>query len=706
LADAGELIYDLRTDGVSYRLAGDVRVRVQKKSKTRTCVSMQRGNVTVPPETGDLGTGTFRSKLVELARERLGEVNGLADDLDLISIAFEDHLGEREEAAAEDDRENNEPALQGSPYRIRGGGFVRLKQTLEGEIPQRLTNFTARITEEIIKDDGAEERRLYRISGEAGDRQLPEVEVSAGQFGSMSWTSEKWGLSARITAGQGVRDCAREAIELLSFGAKSRRLYAHTGWRTLPSGEHIYLHARGAVGTGEDTPEVEVELEPGLERYVLPVEATPEEISESVRVSLALLDLAPERIMAPLLASAYLAPMSDMIPPDFALWLWGGTGSFKSTLAALVLSHYGDFTEASLPGSFESTANAQERLLFLLKDSLAVVDDWRPAVSRGDASEMDRKAQRLLRAVGNRQGRGRMTSDTSMRRSYSPRGAILATAEMLPEGPAFESAAARSLSINISRENVNAAALTEAQGSRELLPVATAGYVRWISERYDALAERAALHRSKLRTALRAELPGSHPRTPDAAACLITAIASAADYAQHVGALNATASRDFVIRARAGIIEAARAHTDATKGGDPATRFIELLASLIGGGRVYLRDRETDEHPTGWESLGWEESSDLSKTCDPRRGADFVGWADGTYLYLDKEMSYVAAAAFANRGGIPFGIKQRALWDSLKRSGMSMSDEGRTDTTARIGKKSRRVIQLPRELLTGEESRA
>ena len=62
--------------------------------------------------------------------------------------------------------------------------------------------------------------------------------------------------------------------------------------------------------------------------------------------------------------------------------MWGPTGSLKSTLAALILNHFGDFTE--------------------LKDTPTVVDDWRPAISRGDEAEMAKKVQRLLRGVGNR----------------------------------------------------------------------------------------------------------------------------------------------------------------------------------------------------------------------------------------------------------------------------------------------------------------
>ena len=272
------------------------------------------------------------------------------------------------------------------------------------------------------------------------------------------------GTNARITARQGARDHTREAIEPLSHGAPTRHLYAHTGFRQLPGGKRVYLHAGGAIGTNG----AEVELEPGLERYALPpASSNPEELADAVRLSFALSKVVPWRITGPLLGALYLAPLSEIVVPDFVLWLWGATGSFKSTLAALILSHFGNFSETTLPLSFESTANALERSLFLLKDVVAVVDDWRPAVSRSDASEMDRKAQRLLRAVGNRQGRGRMTSDTTLRCSYSPRGLVIATAEALPEGPAFESAAARSLSMNLLREDVNLRGLSELQRHKQ-----------------------------------------------------------------------------------------------------------------------------------------------------------------------------------------------------------------------------------------------
>ncbi len=706
MADGNRALdYELRDDGVLYRLAHDTAVRVQLKGKSRTRVSMERAGVIIPPETGDLGTSTFRKRLVDLASERFGEANGLADELGLIAVAFEGHLAEREDAADKHDEGANVPELVGSPYRIAEGGILRLKNTREGEIPQRLTNFVARVEEEVVRDDGADVRRLYKLSGKAAGGPLPRVEVPAASFGAMNWVSDAWGLSARITAGQGAKDHTREAIELLSSGASVRRLYAHTGWREMPEGERAYLHASGAIGAEG----VEVELEPGLERYALPLDVPEgEDLAKAVKTSLDFLELAPIRITVPLLAAVYLAPLSGIVAPDFALWVWGGTGSFKSTLAALALSHFGDFSETSLPLSFESTANALERSLFLLKDTLAVVDDWRPAVSRGDASEMDRKAQRLLRAAGNRQGRGRMTSDTTLRRSYAPRGVVVATAEALPEGPAFESAAARSLSVNLTRRDVNLERLSGLQARRGAFAQAMAGYVAWLAGRYQRLARELPDRRDAVRDRLCSELAktGCHPRTPDAAAALAVGFGTLLSYSVDVGALDGARAAWMLRRAESGLVGAAKAHVGATSGGDPATRFLEILRSLFSAGRAYARHRETGEHPPGHEGLGWEDETDEKATgmYRPRRGAEFVGWSDGDDLFLDKEAAYAAVSHFAARGGIPFGIKPRALWDSLKRAGLTLADEGRTDTLARVEGKPRRVVRLSRAALNREQA--
>src|SRR5215210_2925582 len=165
---------------------------------------MWKEDVLLAPETGDLGTSSFRTRLVELAGERFGEVNGLAEELGLIAAAFDEHSREREEAASEDDEQTNDPALVGTPYRVVDGGFVRLKNTREGEIPQRLTNFTARVEEEVVRDDGADVRRIYKITGNTREKTLPRAEVPAAQFQGMNWVSDVWGSLPASRPGRGL----------------------------------------------------------------------------------------------------------------------------------------------------------------------------------------------------------------------------------------------------------------------------------------------------------------------------------------------------------------------------------------------------------------------------------------------------------------------------------------------------------------------
>jgi hypothetical protein len=453
---------------------------------------------------------------------------------------------------------------------------------------------------------------------------------------------------------------------------------------------------------------VEVELEPGLNNYRFPPPPSSlEEWVEAIRQSWRFLLVAPRRITAPLLASAYAAPLSEIVIPDFTIWLFGGTGSFKSTLAAAILSHYGDFSETNLPLSFESTSNALERNLFLAKDVLTVVDDWRPGVTRTDSEDMDRKAQRLLRGVGNRQGRGRMTADTTLRQSYPPRGFVMATAEALPEGPAFQSAAQRALCVKVSRQEIDLPKLSKLQQDREWLSVAMSGYVSYVAPRYERLTEELPAQHEELRGLLRSELPGSHPRTPGNAAVLIVALRQLRDYTLSVGAMGRAEAQEAYVEARDGILEAARAHVETTRGGDPASTFIGILRSLFDAKRVFVKDRESGEEPPERLRLGWEESSQdpslESSAFRPAHKADFVGWVDEDFLYLDPQAAYGAVSSFSQRSGIPFGIKPGALWEAMARSGKSLADAGRNNTTARVEGQSRRVIQIPLKAILDED---
>ena len=217
--------------------------------------------------------------------------------------------GETVLVAGEDDAEG--------PYRLIDGQICRLRHDREGnELVQVLANFDARIFEEVAYDDGAEVVRAFKLRGRlASGTALADARVTAAEFGGMSWVASAWGARALVSAGAGARDHLRAAIQVLSE-PNERLVFRHTGWR-FHEGRWVYLFQGGGVGAESVT----VELDPPLDRFILPPDT--EDLRDAVRLSLRILDAAPPSVSIPLLAATYAAPLAFITSPDFALWMVG-----------------------------------------------------------------------------------------------------------------------------------------------------------------------------------------------------------------------------------------------------------------------------------------------------------------------------------------------------------------------------------------------
>jgi hypothetical protein len=314
--------------------------------------------------------------------------------------------------------EGVEPAASSPPvdfaaqagYGVRNGCTVRIERDKNGdEQADLLATFVAKIEEEITIDDGVESSRMFRISGRLADgTRLRDAVVPASEFEGMSWVLRNWGLRALMFSGGGRRDHLRTAIQLMSTGASARTVYTHTGWRQ-EGDDWIYLYQGGAVGADH----LEVRLDGPFERFALP--ARTEDPERALELSLSLLDCGPPDVMVPLLGAIYAAPLSFILNPDFAVWVVGLTGSLKSEMASLAQRHFGPFTRKTLPGSWCSTGNSLEALVSVTKDMLSVIDDFAPQADAQAQREQTKRAEILLRNVGNHAGRGRLKPDLTQR---------------------------------------------------------------------------------------------------------------------------------------------------------------------------------------------------------------------------------------------------------------------------------------------------
>ena len=412
----------------------------------------------------------------------------------------------QEFAGKEKDKSNNEK--DESPYFIKNGYLCRTKYTREGgKVTVQLCNFSARIVEENILDDGKETTHLFNIDGKLLDKiPLPKIEIPATGFSNLAWVS-KWGSKPCLEPGQTVKDFVRHAIQKGSENVQVTTHYAHTGWREV-NGTMFYLHAGGAIGCKEG---VSVKLSRELDRYILPpypltqtesANNFPEMERKGLETSLSFLDIGSKAVTIPLWCMVYLAPLTTILnpQPNFSGYLFGQSGTFKTTAALLALCHFGNFTGAESLSNFDDTVGILEKRAFTLKDTLHVIDDYHPSANRKAAESKEAVAQRMIRGYSNRTARGRLNSDMTERGRYEPRGMMLMTAE---EQPTLESTLARVCIIEVNESALDRDKLTMIQKKAELLPWAMTSYINWIlenmadikkkfPERFRELRERAA----------------------------------------------------------------------------------------------------------------------------------------------------------------------------------------------------------------------
>ena len=415
-------------------------------------------------------------------------------------------------------------------YSETAAGIEWSRFTDRGDVRSTLlTNFTARIASDVVQDDGVETARALEIDTTINGRTQTFV-VPANQFASMNWVLEHLGAEAVVQPGQGSKDRARAAIQILSGRVRQRAVFTHTGWREV-RGQTVFMHGGGALGPGGPVGGIEVSLPEQLSNFQFP-DVGDLDLPEAVNASLAIRKVAPDRITIPLLGCAYRAPLCEA---DFGAHLSGPTGAQKSELAALIQQHFGPAMDArSLPASWSSTANALEAMASAAKDVVLVIDDFVPQGTTADRQRLNATADRVLRAQGNHSGRGRLRSDATMRRSRPPRGLTISTGKEVPAG---QSLRARLVVLELRRGDVNLERLSIAQvaARNAKYATATAGYVRWLAARLGEAQGRfkALTHERRI------QINVHHARTADALAQISAAWTIWLEFAADVGAVTA-----------------------------------------------------------------------------------------------------------------------------------------------------------------------
>jgi hypothetical protein len=539
-------------------------------------------------------------------------------------------------------------------YEVVGGATFHVRQTQFGAIRTRLSNFAANIVTEVTRDDGQEQTLQLELGGRLDTGEdLRRVRVSSDDFNTMAWVTRLWGGRAIISAGQGTRDRLREAIQTLSPEYPRSTCYCHTGWRQI-DGRWAFLHAGGAIGAAD----VEVDLGDGLGGFRFPTPPAGDELVRDVLASLRLLDLAPDRVSFPGLASVYRVVLGAT---NFSIHVSGTSGIYKTELIALWQQHFGlDLGVGNLPANWSGTANSLEAIAFTLKDAVMATDDWAPNGGRVDLQKFQQVAERLLRGVGNRQGRSRARPDGTVRPTRFPRALVFSTGEDIPPGHSLR---ARFLPLPLVKGDIPSERLTACQADAKAgrFAGAMAGFINWLVPQYgsiDVAKEVAGLRASAGN--------GQHSRTPDLVANMTIGLDYLLRFAQEVGAIDGARAAELRQRGAVAFAAAVGEQTEAIQEADSARLFLRLLDGVLTSGVAYLEGVRggPPENPLDW---GWVPGGQT------RPGARFIGWVDEQGVYLQPEAAFAVAQHLANAHNTTIPVGETTLWKRLREGGFLAS---------------------------------
>lgn len=585
-----------------------------------------------------------------------------------------------EEALREKDREDEILRLFEKPQRYAYPylGHKGCLYMAHGNSLIKLCNFTPWISLEIVLDDGQEIDRMVAVTGTMENgAPLPEIRLAARDLNRADWILDKWGVQCILDVGRMTAAHVRKAIQITAEAAPKQTIFTTTGWKKL-GGAWDYL-LPGSTNC-------EIQVEERLKGYAGADQCTAADLMDTF--SMIGLELAPKKVLLPLLAFAFLTPLNHFLKeadcePKFTLFLLGHTGSRKSTLAALMLSFFGQFTGAGLPLSFQDTANSILYYLFQAKDVLLAIDDFHPDAP-GSTSRMNATAQTIMRAYGDRVGKGRLTERSQPMHSRPPQGNAILTGEFPPD--IGESGSARYFPVELHPGDVDLEVLSLFQEAAAdgLLRRCLYGYTQWIRKTFlsddkhhgglvDDLRRDFEMHRTRF---TRSSGTKCHGRLPEMMAWLTIGLEFFFRFLREEEAVPERELTPLTIAFEEILFQAARSQAQAVDREKPALIFVRKLISLLesGQGVVLPRRGGSGEKPKG-----------------------FLGYEDAEYYYLHPDAVHKAVKQLCAEQGELFSVSANGLKKALREEGLILPGKNQNTRTVSIGNRSPRMLWLNKE---------
>lgn len=424
-----------------------------------------------------------------------------------------------------------------------------------------------------------------------GNKVVENIKLPAVELTNLKWISSWLGLDAIVYPRK-----KQEFLLLMKNlfrNAEVKKIYSSTGWVKDNEDKYEYIDYGGGI---EDTI-IEVELDSYLSNYTIARKDI--NVIEATKASHNILNVVDKKIAYTLLGLTYLCPLMEFAGkvvklPEFVVWMHGFTGTRKTSLAKLILSHFGDFNN-KVPASFNDTYSSIEIKSHMLKDTLIVLDDFCPQQSYKETQNINTIAEKIVRAYGDRTSRGRATIGLENQKQFVPRGMMLITGETIVPG---NSTVARLVPLELKSDSINLSELSELQKNVEYLSVSMREYIKWIKNEvntdYSAFLDAIKSLYNGYLEELRSNSISTHGRTYEAFAWLLLGLEMMYQLFENVGLLTKEESEEHIKEAKEEFIKQIKINHENSKNNDPVELFLDTIKELMTTKEITLKDLDNN----------------------------------------------------------------------------------------------------------------
>ena len=517
---------------------------------------------------------------------------------------------------------------------------------------KKISNFLPYLTKKINYINGVDNDVQYFINGLTLDGcfKLPEIEISREDLNNFNFIiGSSWEKYAVVIGNN--KGKLREVCQILSRDTtKETTVYTNTGFERI-DGNLVYLYHNGVIS--KSNIDVKADLsEGGLQQYCFTNKEFDTKIA--LQTSFDILKLANEKVSIPLLAYTYITPLVSLLREkniycDFLLMLIGSTNTGKSSLAAIVNSHFGNFKRNTFNTSLNDTISKIEKQSFMLKDCVFVPDDLNPE-HNGKKIGL---ASKIIGSLADRQARGRVTGNIKIRKAYYARGTAILTGEFVP--PLAKSRLSRTIILDFDKSTVNVDNLLKMQEHTEELSYAMKKYIKFIIENEDKILEECSKEIKKLQKVQKLQsekYTNILGRTKEARNILYLGFYLFLAFMFENEIIDEKEKEQLEETAEQVLDEIMLNQSKVIETTNPTEMFYNALEALINSNKVMLED-----YATGY----------------PIRGAGTkVGYFDrkANRLYLYTETIYNEVYSFYKKRNIIFPLTQSTLLKTLQEEGI------------------------------------